>query len=137
MFFFTGLDGVDDDSEGLRIGAADYITKPYSPAIVLARVATQIALKQAHDQLADRRDFLEAEVARRTDSLLLAKEAAEAANTAKSEFLNIMSHELRTPLNGMMGMAQLLQMSQLSDEQQEEVETILNCGQSLLTMINV
>jgi response regulator RpfG family c-di-GMP phosphodiesterase len=51
---------------GLELGAADYITKPISPPIVLARVKTQLLLKGARDFLRDQNAFLEAEVARRT-----------------------------------------------------------------------
>ncbi|OAB63330.1 hypothetical protein AY599_23220 [Leptolyngbya valderiana BDU 20041] len=66
-----------------------------------------------------------------------AKEAADAANQAKSEFLSHMSHELRTPLNGILGYAQIFQRdSTLTSEQQEGIQTIYQCGTHLLTLIN-
>src|SRR5262249_36451759 len=65
-----------------------------------------------------------------------AKEAAEAASRAKSEFLSRMSHELRTPLNAVLGFAQLLQMEQLTELQREFVGHIFTGGKHLLFLIN-
>lgn len=72
-------------------------------------------------------------------NLAQAKDAAEAANRAKSQFLSSMSHELRTPLNVMLGFAQLLKMdakSPLNADQQSEVEQVLKAGWHLLELIN-
>jgi putative two-component system response regulator len=75
VIFVTGLDAAEDEEKGLNLGAVDYITKPYRPAIVLARVHTHLELKQARDWLRDQNTFLEAEVQHRVRDILLTKSA--------------------------------------------------------------
>lgn len=68
--------------------------------------------------------------------LRTAKDAAESANEAKSEFLSRMSHELRTPLNAILGFGQLLEMSPETVQDQESVGQILKAGRHLLNLVN-
>jgi PAS domain S-box-containing protein len=70
------------------------------------------------------------------EALRDAKQEAEQANQAKSEFLSRMSHELRTPLNAVLGFAQLLEIEALTVEQRESVEHILKGGRHLLGLID-
>jgi putative two-component system response regulator len=65
VMFVTALDSPTDEERGLQLGAADYIPKPIQPAVVMARVRTQLQAKQARDWMTDKAEALEMEVARR------------------------------------------------------------------------
>ncbi|MGY6646901.1 MAG: ATP-binding protein [Salinarimonas sp.] len=93
-------------------------------------------IRKRDTRLARQRDQLEQDVAARTREFLAAKEVAEQASRAKSDFLATMSHEIRTPMNGMLVMAELLAKSDLPERQRRQAEVITRSGQSLLAIIN-
>lgn len=94
------------------------------------------ALQEREAELGAHRDHLEDLVRERTLELSEAKERAEVASRAKSQFLARMSHELRTPLNAVMGYAQILKMDEgLSPKQRNGLDIIHSSGQHLLTLI--
>lgn len=70
IIFLTAMTGADDEKKGLELGGADYITKPVSPPIVLARVKTQLQNKAAADFLRDQNAYLEKEVSERTKEVM-------------------------------------------------------------------
>lgn len=71
-----------------------------------------------------------------SNALMKAKQDAETASQAKTEFLTNMSHELRTPLNGVLGMLQLTRETRLNDEQADYIETAISSSKVLLNVIN-
>jgi PAS domain S-box-containing protein len=117
---------------------------------ITERKKAETSLRKTEFELRKHRDNLEELVNRRTtelakinDSLVRqieerreAERAAEAASSAKSEFLACMSHELRTPLNGVIGMIELLLHSDLSEKQKRHAWLAKASGDTLLTLIN-
>ena len=93
-------------------------------------------IRERDARLARHRDRLEDDIAERTRDLQVAKDEAEAANAAKSDFLATMSHEIRTPMNGMLVMAELLTKAELSENLRRYAEVISSSGHSLMTIIN-
>ncbi len=85
VVFLTAKSDVEDETKGLEIGAVDYITKPISPPIVLARVKIHLALKAHADFLRDKSDFLEAEVSKRTREVVAIQDVTILAMASLAE----------------------------------------------------
>lgn len=99
------------------------------------QIMTREVLKGVKE-LNDLNDTLEHKVSKQTATLSKAKEHADSANAAKSEFLASMSHEIRTPMNGVIGMLRMLSKSKLDTAQKEHVNIANNSATSLLSLIN-
>ncbi|CAA7624795.1 two-component system response regulator [Magnetospirillum sp. SS-4] len=98
VIFLTAKVELDAERKGLEIGAVDYITKPISPPIVLARVKTHLKLKMAADFLRDKNDFLEQEVAKRTEEVMAIQDVTilAMASLAETRDLETGNHIRRT-----------------------------------------
>ncbi len=100
VMFVTGLDSASAETRGFEVGAVDYIAKPFSAPVVLARVRTQLELKRARDRLTDQNSYLEAEVARRLKEAQAAQ--SQLLQSEKLAAIGLLAagvtHEINTPL---------------------------------------
>jgi signal transduction histidine kinase len=124
----TGLDDLSSIAKAYDAGATDFISKPLNWLILNHRVRYMLRAARAFNELRQNQQ-----------RLLNAKEEAEAANRAKSEFLTNMNHELRTPLNAIIGFSSMMRdelAGPLGGQYLEYTKIIVDCGSHLLAIIN-
>lgn len=125
VIFLTGSAEGDTLARCFKAGACDYLTKPFSPGELLARINTHLELKEKTEALAVLNADLDRQVHQKTEQLAKANHMLGQLDQAKSDFMALVSHELRTPLNAMKSVAQLLKMN-LRDPQSQELLNLQN-----------
>lgn len=119
VIFITAMTAVEDEALGFEVGCADYITKPFSPSIVLARVKTQLELKDAFETMTAQN-----------------KKLIQAAKL-REEVERITRHDLKNPLTGIFSGVDLLEgMEGLNPDQMEVLDIIKGSAHRMLRMIN-
>ena len=121
VIFVTAKSEADDVVMGFDAGGVDYLTKPFRPKEVVARIRTHLSNQQLVEQQKD-----------------LVNQLSK-ANAAKDRFLGMCAHDLRNPLSSIRGLAELMDenaIGDLSPEQREIVQTIHGASQSMLQLVN-
>ncbi|MCL2879355.1 MAG: response regulator [Treponema sp.] len=116
VIFITGLNSNADEIKGLKLGADDYISKPFQDAIVLLRIRKQLKII---NQI----------------RLIFEKEQTEKTNRAKNEFLSRMSHEIRTPMNAIIGMTNLARTTDNPEKRNDYLDKSAAASHELLRLI--
>jgi two-component system, sensor histidine kinase len=125
VMILTSKQDVEDETKGMDLGAVDFIRKPATPSVLLARVGNIIDLYRTKEQLVIHNKVLEKAI-----------KQADSANREKRRFLATVGHEIRTPMNSILGMAELISESSNNKRIIKHTKIIRQSGQSLIAILN-
>ena len=149
IFLTASMDSSVQIFKGYLAGAVDYMIKPFSPAILKAKVAVFVDLYKKNQELLIQKEEMERLINDITTQKRIENELIEGKNNAeratqkaeesanlKGAFLANMSHEIRTPMNAIIVFSDLLYKRKLGDQEKEYVKIIKSAGENLLTIID-
>ncbi len=130
ILFISALNDSNNKINGFKVGAVDYITKPFQPDEVKARVRTHLQLYYLQKHLKDLVD-------NRTRQLVEAHEKLKDIHKIKNEFLHIINHQMRTPVNGILGVAEMIiDLCPETNQKKEMKDAFYHSRNRLLQMLD-
>ncbi|GBU27632.1 hypothetical protein R84B8_01167 [Treponema sp. R8-4-B8] len=132
VIFLTAMGDAQSEIEGLKLGAVDYIHKPFVAPLLLQRIKTHLALMEQKMEIKSLLELKTKEISLREAAEL----EAENASKAKGDFLSHMSHEIRSPLNAVIGMINIANEETSVDEIKLYLEKAGNAAKHVLGVIN-
>ncbi|MDM8515455.1 hybrid sensor histidine kinase/response regulator [Desulfobacterales bacterium HSG16] len=124
VIMISAVDELKSVAKCIRIGAEDYLIKPFDPTLLTARIRACLEKKQMHDQEKKYKIQLQKEVRKKTRELSDAYKKLKILDQAKSDFLDLIAHELRTPLTGVFGAAEILFDDLADDKMRKKYQKI-------------
>lgn len=121
IIFLTAKTEIESITQGFKLGAVDYVTKPFDSVELLARIRTHIELK------------------RNREALLEAKDAAEKATALKDKFVSLVAHDLRTPFNSILGFLKVMENDNnptQHDKHKEITKRLIKTSENTIVMID-
>lgn len=137
VIFLTGRTETDAIIKGFEMGAVDYVSKPVDSRELLARVKTQLELREKTRQLATMNHVLERKVKERTEQLVEANRRLARLDKAKTNFLALISHEMQTPLTHLSLIIQVMRESLKSPKQLKYFDIIKESAERLLRFTEI
>ena len=123
VIFLSALEDVKNKVNAFTSGGADYVTKPFEPEELLARISTHLTLRKLHKKLEIHNNQLDELVHEKSMELAEAHDRLLLINKTKGEFLKLISHEFRTPTNGILGITDVLLESCSANEDVKELRS--------------